>query len=96
VGVGGEEGGGEEGGGKRAGEEGGGGGAEGDRGWDDLSPRILGADVHHMCPKESRNHAILASLGGWAGCVYSSKSIERSSSILENYSARSSSSLCDI
>ncbi len=36
---------------------------------------------------------------GWAargGCVYSSKSIERSSSILENYSARSSSSFCEI
>ncbi len=25
----------------------------GDRGGDDLSPRILGADVHHMCPKDS-------------------------------------------
>ncbi len=79
--------------GGRGGEEG---GAEGDRGWDDLSPRISGAHVQHMCPKESRNHTILAYLGGWAGCVYSSKSIEHSSSILENYSVRSSPSLCEI
>ncbi len=92
-------GGGEEGGGGRGrgGEEGGWkGGAEGDRGWDDLSPRISGAHVDHLCPKESRNHTILAYLGGWAGCVYSSKSIERSSLILENYSVRSSPSLCEI
>jgi hypothetical protein len=27
------------------------GGAEGDRGWDDPSPRIWGAHVDHMCPK---------------------------------------------
>jgi len=33
------------------GEEGGGRGAEGDRGWDDPSPRIWGARVDHMCPK---------------------------------------------
>jgi hypothetical protein len=44
VGVGGEEGEGEDGGGEEGGEEG---GAEGDKGWDDLSPRISGADVHH-------------------------------------------------
>jgi hypothetical protein len=85
------------GGGRGRGEEGGRkGGAEGDRGWDDLSFRISGAHVQHMCPKESRNHTILAYLGGSAGCVYSSKSIERSSTILENYSARSSPSLCEI
>ena len=54
MGVGGEEGGG---GGRMAGGRGGRkGGAEGDREWDDLSPRILGADAHHMCPQESRNH----------------------------------------
>jgi hypothetical protein len=27
------------------------GGAEGDRGWDDPTPRIWGAHVDHLCPK---------------------------------------------
>jgi hypothetical protein len=71
-------------------------GTGGGGGGDDLPPQISGADVNHMCPKESRNHTILADLGGWAGCVYSSKSIERSCTILENYSAKSSSSFCEI
>ncbi len=62
---------------------------------DDLSPLTrCSPDV----PKESRNHTILAYciLEGLGGCVYSSKSIEHSSSLLENYSARSSPSLCQI
>ncbi len=39
------------------------GGAEGDRGWDDLSPltRCL-----TNAPKDSKNHTILAYFGGWA------------------------------
>ncbi len=37
------------------------GGAEGDRGWDDLSP-----DVQHMCPKSSETTQILLIWGGWA------------------------------
>jgi hypothetical protein len=73
----------EEGGG---GEEGGKGGAEGrkrGRGGDDLSPGISGADVHQMFQKIQNNTLSSLFRGGGrrAGCVYSSKSIERSSSI---------------
>jgi hypothetical protein len=52
------------------------GGAEGDRGWDDLSP-LTRCSTH--VPKESRNHTNLAYFGGWAvgrGCVLSSNAIE--------------------
>ncbi len=46
--------------------------------------------------KISKKPHILAYLGGLAGCVYSSKLIERLSSSLENYLARLSSSFCEI
>jgi hypothetical protein len=56
------------------------GGAEGDRGWDDNTCSI------HV-PKISMNLTNLGFLGGWAvgaGCVYSSRSIERFESLIEN------------
>jgi hypothetical protein len=73
-----------------------GGGAEGDRGWDDLSP-LTRCSTH--VPKESRNHTNLAYFGGWAVgqgvyCPRNRSSV--SSSLFENYSVRSSPSLCEI
>ena len=52
----------------------------------------------HVGPKV-QNTTLTRIFRGWAaraGCVYSSKLIECSRSILENYSARSSSSFCEI
>ncbi len=72
------------------------GGAEGDRGWDDLSP-LTRCSTH--VPKESRNHTILAYLGGWAAgrVVYIPRKRSRWIAIaFGNYSARPSQSLCEI
>ena len=55
----------------------------GDRGGDDLCPGIWGAYVHQMFQKIQNNTLSSLFKGGGrrAGCVYSSKSIQRSSSI---------------
>ena len=86
-------GGGEWGRGGRGGEDGGGeeGGAEGDRGWDDTCSTHV--------PKISMNHTNLGFLGGWAvvrGVYIPRNRSSVSSSLFENYSARSRPSLCEI
>ncbi len=86
VGVGGEEG------GRMGGRK----GAEGDRGWDDLSP-LTRCSTH--VPKESRNHTNLAYFGGWAvgrGVYCPRKQSSWIAIALENFSARPSPSLCEI
>jgi hypothetical protein len=82
-------------GGKRGGRMGGRkevGGAEGDRGWDD---NICSTHV----PKISLKHTNLGFLGGWAdgrGMYIPRNQSSVSSSLIENYSARSMPSLCEI
>ncbi len=55
------------------------GGAEGDRGWDELSALT---DVEHMCGQESREpwelhkSSFFGGVGSWAGCVLASKAID--------------------
>ncbi len=72
-----------------------GGGEKG--GWgDDLLPQISGPDVSPYVSKRLQVTHFLDYLGWWAGCIYSSNSIERSRQFLENFSARSSWSFCEI
>ena len=74
------------------GEEGGAEGAEGDRGWDDNT-----CSTH--VPKISMKHTNLGFLGGWAdgrGVYIPRNRASVSSSLIENYSARSMPSLCEI
>jgi hypothetical protein len=49
------------------------GGAEGDRGWDDLSP-LTRCSTH--VPKEPHKSSLFWGVGCWAGCVLSLKLIE--------------------
>jgi hypothetical protein len=69
-----------------------GGGAEGDRGWDDLSALT---DVEHMCGQ----HTNLAFFGGWAvgrGVYWPPKRLILIAIALENFAARPCPSLCEI
>ncbi len=66
--------------------------AEGDRGWDDNT-----CSTH--VPKISMKHTNLGFLGGWAdgrGVYMPRNRTSVSSSLIENYSARSKPSLCEI
>ena len=87
-------------GGKRGG-KGGLRGGRGDSGAAGVMTSVLEFGVHMFtrCSKRFKITHFPAYLGGGgrrAGCVYSSKLIEHSSLLLENYSARSSPSLCEI